>query len=490
MKRRSFFFVLVMVFCIFLFTSSVSLAAEISSIVFNDGSDKEITDFRKTYISNKNIINITVEFDYENEDDAEVSTVKIGSIEEYPGYADEVTFEDFELGSGVNSLTVELIDEDGKSVKQNIKIDYSGSFLVSGSEYKGDISSDAGLSVFKDDITLNFTKGNYVVDASGETIENNIVLFKVYKSDNSDQSLKFSQPLSNWVGIYSDDDEGDNFVYPGTISLKYTQDSIELSPSLITILFQQEGTSEWKNIGAVVDSKKKTATATFQGFGKYGVFLRSRNFVDFNWSRPFAEALWAKGIMKTRNAVGDVIADSQSGEVYLGLTQPSTRSDYASMIVKGLGLTLVAGANTENRFSDLQDRNDIDGDGDIVEDHPCKQEILTAAAYGIMEGRTDGTFDPDGDLTREQAAVVVARVSNLTLILDNDKVDTELKRIFKDTADYDLISEWARPYVLACVKAKIIVGSGTPIKYNAQDPLTRDAAAKFVYNIMKEKKLI
>lgn len=50
---------------------------------------------------------------------------------------------------------------------------------------------------------------------------------------------------------------------------------------------------------------------------------------------------------------------------------------------------------------------------DVAKDHPHHGDIEDVAAAGIMSGQADGTFDPDGSVTRAQAASIVARALDL-----------------------------------------------------------------------------
>ena len=116
----------------------------------------------------------------------------------------------------------------------------------------------------------------------------------------------------------------------------------------------------------------------------------------------------------------------------------------------------------------------------------------TAAAYGIVEGIGVNRFGPKEPLTRAQAAVIIARVMKLPLVLDEARVDAELSSVFSDKDDFRKIPVWARPYVLACVKAKFINGipAGDSVVFAANKKLNRGEAAKLVYLIMQANKRI
>lgn len=89
-------------------------------------------------------------------------------------------------------------------------------------------------------------------------------------------------------------------------------------------------------------------------------------------------------------------------------------------------------------------------------------------SLGIVNGKSDGIFDPDGIITREEAAALVCRTAALFRYVDDD--DT---LYYDDTRD---ISPWARPFV-AWVSNRFIMngtdGSFLPKKtYTVQEAIT------------------
>ena len=79
--------------------------------------------------------------------------------------------------------------------------------------------------------------------------------------------------------------------------------------------------------------------------------------------------------------------------------EPVTRSEMASMLLRSLGYTYLAGAAAEYSvpFSDVTVNPGF---------------ITLAYDMGLMNGMSDRQFDPDAPATREQAATVLVRVHN------------------------------------------------------------------------------
>lgn len=110
---------------------------------------------------------------------------------------------------------------------------------------------------------------------------------------------------------------------------------------------------------------------------------------------------------------------------------------------------------------------------DVVDGTKTADAISKLVAYGIMNGYPDGSFKPDGSITRAEVAAVIVRFEKLADNLPADAVTG-----FSDL-DNDDSSAWARPYVKAAVDAGIINGfeDGT---YRASEPVTYEQLIKMI----------
>lgn len=449
-------------------------APEITKIKV-DGTEVEEGE---TYTTRNNLVNIDVEC-------TDAASVKVNAYSlKKSSVTDSVySIDDFPLKPGLNKLTVQATGSG--TAKKLLNINYIASF-AQGTEYISELPATGTISVFEKSVNLKFSKNSFIMDDKKKIISNQKLIFDVMKDLEPDEyPSKFYVPVSNIVRIRADDSpEADAISSPGTITIKFQDTVPDFTAETITVMYRSG--SGWKNIGALVDAKNKTATAPFQGFGRYGVFNASRYFDDYdNWAKPYAEPLWAKGVMQLRNSRHRIVTEDFDDDPVdeLGLKVDCVRVDFASMMVRAMGYTPVKEPGSDSRFSDMDD-------DDILEDD--RIDVETAVAYGIVEGIGVDKFAPHDSLTRAQAAVIIARVMKLSLNSDEDKVDKELGKFFKNTDDLERIPEWSKPHVLACVKAKYINGttSENGIIFDAQKPLTRGEAAKLVYLVMKAKKLI
>lgn len=470
--RRLLFLVLFLGIFVFAAQAAWAEELEIKLIEVNDVRVKE----NETYITNRSLVSLYIKLN-------NPGTVKLGSIEKSVAEAVyDCTFHDYSLKTGTNKLTVQATSSEGKTKKMSFSINCVSTF-VPGTEYVTEVPANGKISVFDKEVNLTFPKNTFIVDDHNNIINDQRIKFTVDSLEPDEYPSKFRTPVSHIVEIEAEGSNAEYFSKAGSIEIKFGDYVPDFSTGTITIMYKN-GSSKWTNIGAVVNGKNKTAAAAFQGFGKYGVFNASRFFEDYNWAKIYAEPLWAKGIMQIRNNGGDIIEERMSEDrKELGLGNDCRRLDFASMIVRAFGYTPVERpTNTYSRFDDL-----------VGLDTEDKVDIETAAAYGIVEGVKVNEFSPYGYLTREQAATIIARAMNLSLETDDAKVNSELSNIFTDEDDFKDISDWAKPYVLACVKKEYINGipdGESGVVFNAKDRLKRGEAAKLIYLVMKEKKRI
>lgn len=83
-----------------------------------------------------------------------------------------------------------------------------------------------------------------------------------------------------------------------------------------------------------------------------------------------------------------------------------------------------------------------------ISGHWAEANVLRAAGIGFVNGYTDGTFRPNGQVTRAEFVTMLAKATSL-------KAQGESKLDFKDL---DTIPSWAKPYVGLAVDTGIVNG--------------------------------
>jgi hypothetical protein len=406
--------------------------------------------------------------------------------------------------------------------------------IVSGISYTLSALPTSGkVTLFNKLLEFSYPKNNTLVDGNKQTATDQSVYFTAFLPEGGSPDYQKYVLVSNIYQISAA--AGVYLLEPGKLAVSYdsnvspavaNQLSVWYSPSITTAgsVYKWNGTNNI-NLGGITDSKKYTVTAPFQfegsGNGYYAVFLAQQAFTEFDtqtdvsWSYPCVMPLWAKGYVEP------LPAGATTGS--FGLTSNVNRLEFATMIIKGLQLVLKAkpANETEQVFADTfgvgstvyfyqATPADIDStyfgagystaSGYKIYDsiHMPVQYAETAARNGIIVGYRNATtgyleFKPANSLTRQEAAVILARLSNLKLSDDGDQVKAGLEAVFDDAA---LIAPWAAPSVLAVQKAQLIAGKPTTVPDSTKlmfDPtgnLTRAEAITLNYRLLKKLKKI
>lgn len=139
------------------------------------------------------------------------------------------------------------------------------------------------------------------------------------------------------------------------------------------------------------------------------------------------EALAAREII---NGMGD---DSFAPDATM------TRAQYATIVVKALGLT----PRANGKFND------------VAANAWYAAYVGTANAYGIVNGVSDTEFNPEGTITRQEAAVMTIRAAKLCG-LDTAMSEAEQNDILCDYMDYRTIASWAKESMAYCYWNEIL----------------------------------
>ena len=116
-----------------------------------------------------------------------------------------------------------------------------------------------------------------------------------------------------------------------------------------------------------------------------------------------------------------------------------TRAQYATIIVKALGLTPKA----SGKFKD------------VPSDKWYAPYIGTANAYGIVNGVSDTEFNPEGTITRQEAALMTVRAAKLCG-LETEISEGEQGDVLCDYMDYRTIASWAKESMAYCYGNEIL----------------------------------
>ena len=137
-----------------------------------------------------------------------------------------------------------------------------------------------------------------------------------------------------------------------------------------------------------------------------------------------------------------------------------TRAEFVAIMTRCMGYT--AEENEGNIFADVS--NDFWG----------YSSIMAAYKNGIISGTGERTFNPNGNISRQDMAVI------LNNIYKNTENTAEMRTSFED---WDEISEYAREAVGTLYGAGILNGADN--KYNPKGLCTRAEAVQAIYGFLK-----
>ncbi|MEN6351718.1 MAG: S-layer homology domain-containing protein [Syntrophomonas sp.] len=149
-----------------------------------------------------------------------------------------------------------------------------------------------------------------------------------------------------------------------------------------------------------------------------------------------------------------------------------SRAELAALLVRALGLKVLSGQ--EICFSD------VNGEERLAD------SIATAAKAKIINGLPDGSFQPQRNVTRQEAMVMLANALQMAGV-KFDLNDQEYDELISEFRDYHEIDWWACPAVAVAVKSGVI---SSKADFVAQHQLNRAESAALVMGLLKAAGLI
>jgi hypothetical protein len=148
-----------------------------------------------------------------------------------------------------------------------------------------------------------------------------------------------------------------------------------------------------------------------------------------------------------------------------------TRAEFAAIIVKALGLT----AETTTIF------NDVSSDSWY-----CKY-VGAAYKYRIVNGKSLTFFDPNGLITKQEAAQMVTSAAKLCGLY-KPRDAAAIRDVLSQFTDYLKISDWAKEAMAFCYDNGILDQSD--IEAQPLAAISRGDIAQMVYNLLGEANLL
>ena len=271
-----------------------------------------------------------------------------------------------------------------------------------------------------------------------------------------------SQLISQVVDIVKN--KSGDFSEPVTITMSFNKSQIDPDKYDIKICYFDEANGEWVELDNIeVDPTNGSISGEVTHFTKFAVIATLKASEKEEPPLPPAPqpepelptdlaGHWAKdSIAKLINA--RVISGYPDGTFQPDKT--ISRAEFTVMLVKALKLEPKADSDFKDTAA-----------------HWARESIGTAAAHGLISGYDQNSFGPDDNITREQAAVIIARATQL-----------ETKDQTLNFTDAQQIASWALSGVTAAVNKSYL--SGYPDNsFRPQGNTTRAEAAIIIAKLL------
>lgn len=176
-------------------------------------------------------------------------------------------------------------------------------------------------------------------------------------------------------------------------------------------------------------------------------------------NQPAVEALAARGILNGKD--DDLFHPDAT----------MTRAEFAATVVRALGLTPKA----VSKFSDVASSAWYAG------------YVGTAYTYGIVNGKSETTFDPSGTISRQEAALMVTRAAKLCG-MDTAMDAASVRDVLAQFSDYVKTAEWAREGLAFCYQEGILDDSALEIQGTVA--IKRCEIAQMIFNLLGSAELL
>lgn len=235
--------------------------------------------------------------------------------------------------------------------------------------------------------------------------------------------------------------------------------------ALVAIDRVENGKNSFYRMGDVVKNTSKPTNVNKSkadaSVNVPGVSAPGTTFTDVknHANKTAIEALASRGIINGMSK--DTFAPNKT----------MTRAEFAAIVTRALGLP----AKDTKAFTDVPSSKWYAG------------YIGAANSSGIVNGVGSGKFNPDGTITRQEAAVMVARAAKLCG-LDTEMDAGATKDVLAQFGDYRSVASWAKESLAFCYYTNILDQSA--LKIEPTKAILRYEIAQMLYNMLVTAELI
>ena len=218
----------------------------------------------------------------------------------------------------------------------------------------------------------------------------------------------------------------------------------------------------------------ETATVVTPENSTSGIDACTNYFTDTSdhWAKKYICFLKEKGIVNGKNS-GEESEESEESEINVKFSPEDsiTRAEVIKIAVLGFEIPEISESESKN----IQNFPDISS-SDWYEDY-----VLRAKNAEIVNGRKDGTFDPNSPITRAEAVKILLLSSKTEILSDDAENSGENVKNFSDVPDY----AWYYDVIQTAQHLKIISGKSDG-KFYPEDNITRAEFSKIAALLLEK----
>mgnify|MGYP003290244336 CR=1 FL=1 len=210
-------------------------------------------------------------------------------------------------------------------------------------------------------------------------------------------------------------------------------------------------------------NSKKDTEVKFNYFNlPFEIIKRNKSFSDINGQ------MYKRDIIQAANRM---IVEGYTDGTF-GPDKSITRAEFATMIVRALGLLPMG----DMAFTD------------VPKDAWYYETVNAAAAWGIVYGIGNGLYAPERLITRQEAAVMLVRASEVVLEANGFKpmYRDKIEDIYVD--DIETTHDWARDCVNRNIEMDLVSLRGD--SYEPLNSITRAETAHAILNLLRNYEVI
>ncbi len=230
------------------------------------------------------------------------------------------------------------------------------------------------------------------------------------------------------------------------VELQLHYQASPLEEEKLGLYYYNEEKQSWEYIKqGKQDKQNKYFTVSLEQLGSYGIFHYAKDYVDLD--QTYTEARYAIEVLTAKHMIKGV------DDSHYAPNQSVTRAEFATLLVNAMDFSL---KQYQGVFQDVQ------GTAWYA------PYVQTAYEAGLIQGQGEGKYNPQGKITREEMAVMIARAyeykgKEATLATDG----------FTDEGE---ISSWAKEAARKMKAEGLIKGVGNNNFAPKKDTLRSDAA--------------